>query len=65
MNKRKELLKKIAEKEKINKIAEEIANDINLANEEDPDLYAHNVFMKMVHDIVGSMKIEGLEEGKE
>ena len=57
-NQRKIALAKIQKEAALNKIAEDVVDDVNNAGIEDPQQFAHQVFQ----DLLKSLKIDGLDE---
>ena len=55
---RKIVLAQIQKEAALNKIAEDIVDDVNNAGIEDPQQFAHQVFQ----DLLKSLKIDGLDE---
>jgi hypothetical protein len=60
MNKtnRKTALEQLTKQAALNKIAEDVIDDVNAANIEDPQQFADKVFQKLLEN----MQIEGLED---
>lgn len=48
---RKAALQKLAQDAKLEKIASDIQKDTNLAQEENPEEYAHKVFLKLLENL--------------
>lgn len=48
---RKDKIKQIIKEAKLNKIAEDITNDVNLAKIEDSEEYAHKVFEALLNNL--------------
>jgi hypothetical protein len=58
MKKRKNIIAELLKEAQIEKIAEEVSTDENLASIEDPNEYAHKVFEALLSNI----KIEGIDD---
>ena len=58
LKQRKIALAKLQKEAALNKVAEEVVDDVNSANIEDPRQYAHQVFQELLKNL----KIDGLDE---
>lgn len=63
MNKksRMQILNELTKTAAIQKKAEELADDVNMADE-DPQVYADKIFDALLEEIKSNIKIEGLDE---